>query len=535
LGFPRCPDWVPVYHPRVTEPGDYIRVLGGVGVFQWNPARGGDETLGLLGNVGDLLGPLVIERMLWRRKSLQPSLKGSGSRLFSIGSVLHLARGGDVVWGSGVNGKALPAPLTRWPELDIRAVRGPWTARLLSHAGLRVPRVYGDPALLVGRLFPEVGAWVRSKSHDTLVVPNFNDMTMYEDADYEVLAPTESLWTVLRAVAKSRFVVGSSLHAVAVADALGVPARFVDSEHEDPFKYRDYLAGTGRPTTRIARSVGQALDLGPHRPPDVDLDALERAFPWDLWGVEGVGEGESEAHVEFVSDAMQSAWLERMAGGGGARNAVRRFVDELVSQIRQSATDGSPDLESLVSFACDYRRVVAPEAAMEPMDVSTQRLVDAIETQDVGQVRVAALLDASPALAMLRRTRPAGGFAVVSVVLHEPRTLAAASSLDLVLTGCSTGRVVRAPVDVFSIQRGQWHVDFDVMVDLELLNGDDMWTLAVEVDGPDPVSYEVVSTPRSALDLLALERGDLPVSAPAAVLASSGAEGSSSVHGAGAS
>lgn len=511
----------PVYHPPVTEPGDYVKNLGGVGVFHWNPARGADDmTLGLVGNFGDLLGPLVVERMLWRRSPLRPVSESADRRLFSIGSVLHLARSEDVVWGAGVNGKAMPTPLSAWPQLDIRAVRGPWTARLLTTAGLRVPSVFGDPALLVARLFPELGGWARCKVHDTLVIPNFNDVASYQDADHEVLLPTEPVWTVLRSIAKSHFVVGSSLHAIAVADALGVPARFVASEHEHSFKFRDYLAGTGRPTTRIATSVQHALDLGPHRAPVVDLDALERAFPWDLWSV--AADEALEAPDEFVPGAMQAAWIERMERGGGSSEVVSHFLNELLPAIRRAAVDGVPELESLVSQACDFRTEVCPEVSPESLDDDSRRLVKAIESRDATLVRVTSLLGASWPVAMLRGVRHAGNWLIIGVVLHNARVLAAENTLVLVLTGQSTGRVVRQPVTLFELQRRQWHVDLDVMVDTALLKEDETWTLAVESDGPEPASLGVISASAESLGLLALERGDLPTPDALAIISKDG-------------
>ena len=88
---------------------------------------------------------------------------------------------------------------------------------------------------------------------------------------------------MLRRIARSAFVVGSSLHAVIVAERLGVPARFLAPHREHELKYRDYLGGTGRQGVRFAADVGQALDLGGMLEPVVDLDALTAAFPYDLW------------------------------------------------------------------------------------------------------------------------------------------------------------------------------------------------------------------------------------------------------------
>lgn len=503
----------------VHEPGDYIRTIRGVPVFQWNPVRGTDDVISAgLGNFGDLLGPLVVERMLWRRLPRQSvySSHSKDPRLFSIGSVMHFAHAGDVIWGTGVNGKVVPSMSTSWPVVDVRAVRGPWTARLLTNAGIRVPHVFGDPVLLVGRLFPELGSLGRAQVHDTLVVPNFNDFPLFENTEHDVLAPTEPVATVLREIARSRFVVGSSLHAIGVADALGIPARFVVSEHEDPFKYRDYLAGTGRPTTRLAESVEHALTLGNHHPPDADLDALERAFPGDMWGF-GADE-DTTARPAFVPGAMQKEWLKRIADEGGASTAVSHFLDDLVPRVRDAALGGDAYLAGQVESAAAYLTDVAPEVTAQPLDDESRRLVAAIESRDITGIRQAARLRDSPPLAMLRATRVAARYLMIALVVHHVPRWSEAMHVQLVLTGRSTGAVVRQPMTVFESQRAQWHVDFEVLVDRALLTDDGAWTLTIAVDGAEPVKLEVVSAPSEAFGLLALERGDLPQGATAAVI-----------------
>ena len=47
-------------------------------------------------------------------------------RLLAVGSILHLARDNDVVWGSGVHGKIV-VRRHQFKQLDAREVRGPLT------------------------------------------------------------------------------------------------------------------------------------------------------------------------------------------------------------------------------------------------------------------------------------------------------------------------------------------------------------------------------------------------------------------------
>jgi pyruvyltransferase len=234
-------------------------------------------------NFGDLIGPLVIDR-------LRPPggvSRRDGLRLLSVGSILHLARDGDTVWGTGRNGK-IPDSRHHFRTLDVRAVRGPLTRRFLLDRGLMVPELYGDPALLLPMLFPEFGS--ADERRGALAIMNLNDVRFGRGAEVfssipdgvRVVSPRSNLEECIRAIVSSEFVVGSSLHAIVIADAFGVPARLVRSEAEPSFKYEDYFLGTGR-TPTSSRSVAEAMGAGPHAPLNFDPTPLIAAFPVDLW------------------------------------------------------------------------------------------------------------------------------------------------------------------------------------------------------------------------------------------------------------
>ncbi len=234
-----------------------------------------------LNNFGDLLGPLVVRGML-KERAVEPGRRSSHSaRLLSVGSILHFARTGDVVWGTGRNGKIADSA-HRFEMLDVRAVRGPLTREFLEKRGIRVPAVYGDPGLLVARIFPDLVALRRTPKRPFLYVPNFNDLPRAEPSD-AMLDPRGPVMDCLKAIAESELVVGSSLHAVIVAEALGIPARLIRSCVEDEFKYADYYLGTGRASFKAASSLGEALRIGGERPPEIDVARLVDAFPLDLW------------------------------------------------------------------------------------------------------------------------------------------------------------------------------------------------------------------------------------------------------------
>jgi pyruvyltransferase len=257
-----------------------------VEVVHWNPRR--PVVPGRLGrlvpvrrrvnNFGDLIGPVLVERILADR-GVDPG-RGGERRLLTVGSILHLAAPDDVVWGSGINGKEahLPPDL----RLDVRAVRGPITHRLLREAGIEAPRVYGDPALLWSRFWPRE-SYADGDRRAVGFVPNLHDWVRHRD-DPRVIAPQGDLHTIVGQIARCELVVATSLHGIVLAESFGIPARLIPPSSEPMHKYHDYYAGTGREEFRVAASVDEAIEMGGARPPVWDGDALLGAFPFDLWG-----------------------------------------------------------------------------------------------------------------------------------------------------------------------------------------------------------------------------------------------------------
>lgn len=228
-------------------------------------------------NFGDEIGPIVVRSIASERGLPSPEQSSVDGRLLSAGSVLHLANAGDHVWGTGINGKRPPEGSTTVP-LQIYAVRGPQTAELLLRLGHSVPNVFGDPGLLI-RHVPEINSLMGlEKTRKLCVIPNFNDIEAFR-LHPDFVSPLQDPITVARAILESEMVVGSSLHAMVFADALGVPARLISSSHEPPFKYDDYYRGSGRDTQHAASTVEEALRVGPTDACDFDEAPLLDAFP----------------------------------------------------------------------------------------------------------------------------------------------------------------------------------------------------------------------------------------------------------------
>lgn len=256
-----------------------------VEIVHWNPRRPlfrGRVNWGpRIDNFGDLLGPVVVERVLSERGLSDRSTRSR--RLLAVGSILKLATEGDTLWGIGANGKSLDAKFN-FADLDVRAVRGPLTRAFLLEKGIAAPEVFGDPGLLVGSLWDRADLARRGRRRDVTIVPNLHDHPeVARRHGSRVVDPTAPLWKVIGDIAAAEFVVGSSLHGIVVAECLGVPARLVTSAAEPEFKYLDYFRGSGREATDAAPDVEAAIAAGGAPAPRWDPKPLLDAFPEDLF------------------------------------------------------------------------------------------------------------------------------------------------------------------------------------------------------------------------------------------------------------
>lgn len=231
-------------------------------------------------NFGDALAPVVVAGALSLHR--RPVSAVPSQRLLSVGSILHLAIPGDVVWGTGKNGR-VPDEMHDTSSLDVRAVRGPLTRRWLEEHQVYCPEVFGDPALLLPRFREDLVELSKRKVHDITFVSHMDDPFRFRRPGIHTVSALTDVEKVMRALVMSRLVIATSLHAVVVAEAFGVPARSIVNRSEPEFKFADYYMATGRSDYHRAATVSEAIDLGGERPAEIDLDPLVAAFPLDLF------------------------------------------------------------------------------------------------------------------------------------------------------------------------------------------------------------------------------------------------------------
>lgn len=257
----------PALTPRLPYPH--------VDLFHWSPSDGSI-------NFGDRLSDIVCRQVLAGRHLSLDDQVARASRLLAIGSILHFAEDGNHIWGSGWNGKVGAEHFTA-RHLTVHAVRGPLTAEFLRKRGIQAPDVFGDPALLLPQLFGERFRPTPTEEH--VFVPNLHDIALVGN-NPEVVSPLWGWNLTIRSILNARLVLASSLHGLIVAEAFGVPARYVRlSETEDLFKYRDYYLGSGRSEADFvfAASIEEGLEMGGAPPLRYDPAPLLSAFPFELW------------------------------------------------------------------------------------------------------------------------------------------------------------------------------------------------------------------------------------------------------------
>jgi len=231
-------------------------------------------------NFGDFLSKKLMERIVGGNIRIA---KINERKFLCIGSILILARTHDVLWGTGMNAKRMDN--YHFTDLDIRAVRGPLTRNfIMSRFGIDCPEVYGDPGLLVPYFFPEFKK-PQNPANEYVIVPHYKDNDLFPKEEYpNVVYPTERWDIVIKKILNSKFVISGSLHGLIIAEAFGIPARYLRvSEYEPLFKYQDYYLGTNRLDFKYATSVDEALELGGEPPFECDLEKLYEAFPFEFW------------------------------------------------------------------------------------------------------------------------------------------------------------------------------------------------------------------------------------------------------------
>lgn len=215
------------------------------------------------GNLGDLMGFHIADRILgegsYRKLGIRSKDSLPDGTVAIVGSLIAAVTHAPcrVIGGGLINGNRRDYG----PEFSAEGVRGFLTQSILGRDAGQVPRVIGDPGLLLSDIEPMPP--VRSKQPLGFIIhavdrPEF--VSRYPEHDPHIIDNYASRGQFVRQLSQYEMVASTSLHGCIFAHAYGIPvAPFVltDKVFGGDFKFRDHYSSFG---IDIRRSVLEGDD-----------------------------------------------------------------------------------------------------------------------------------------------------------------------------------------------------------------------------------------------------------------------------------
>jgi len=204
-------------------------------------------------NFGDQLNPIIIKNLFGKRIfHPQKIINIKNKPIYTaIGSILQNLNYNNLeVWGSGFISE--DSKIKKAPK-KIHAVRGPLTRKLFIKQGIPCPDVYGDPGILVSKIY----APLTEKKYVLGIIPHYVDKgseiirnlkSKYKD-DILVIDIQGNWENVIDDINRCEFIASSSLHGIITADSYNIPALWIkmsDKITGGNFKFQDYALSVNR-------------------------------------------------------------------------------------------------------------------------------------------------------------------------------------------------------------------------------------------------------------------------------------------------
>lgn len=172
------------------------------------------------------------------------------------GSILNFAGKGSISWGTGIIGEgAIPYD----NDVEILAVRGPLTKRVLEEYGFSCPSIFGDPGLLVKNIyFPK-----KEKRYKLGYIPHYIDKDLEcvqrikNNPDILVIDICSGFKEVLDDICKCEVIASSSLHGLVIAQSYNIPYTWLRLSNKicgGEFKFRDFFQSCGDKDTKFCHN-----------------------------------------------------------------------------------------------------------------------------------------------------------------------------------------------------------------------------------------------------------------------------------------
>ena len=202
------------------------------------------------GNFGDWLSPLIVNHYTDKKIMFQSPVKiAMKEHMIGLGSIGRFIKPNSVVVGTGIS----TDDLTLAKSAKYISVRGPVTARVVKQSGGPSVESFGDPGVLISRIFPVA----RSSNGRVALVRHFTHkpipMTIPENMDeFDVfMSHPDDIKLLVENLNKYDRVITSAMHIFITCQSYGIPCAlitfegFEDAVHGTGIKYGDYAQGVG--------------------------------------------------------------------------------------------------------------------------------------------------------------------------------------------------------------------------------------------------------------------------------------------------
>lgn len=239
-------------------------------------------------NFGDAINPILISKLfnsdvVWVDYKYFPF-----KYLIAIGSVLQKSNKNSFIWGSGF---ISDSSICYEKPSKVFAVRGPKTRKKLLDLGIPCPEVYGDPALLL----PKIYTPKNSKKYKLGIIPHYVDkdntlLDKFKENDDVLIIDIKNPnhFEFIDLLYSCEKIASSSLHGLIVSDAYKIPSLWIELSNNvkgNGFKFLDYFESVGR-VEKESYKLNEDLTLDiiikqfPEYEIKIDLDKLINSYPY---------------------------------------------------------------------------------------------------------------------------------------------------------------------------------------------------------------------------------------------------------------
>lgn len=203
----------------------------------------------LSNNFGDSINELLIRTL--SKRQLVASVNKSEPHFIVCGSILSECNKNSIAWGAGFSWEHHRKSDLYGCE-NVVAVRGDLTAERSESITIKA---IGDPALLLPKIYH--GEWIPNVAVG--IIPHWTNIekAFEKFPNEKIISPLLPYDLFIRRVLSCQYVFSESLHGLIIADAYGVPNKWIDlgADVGDKFKYADYYSSTATPDEKFITGI----------------------------------------------------------------------------------------------------------------------------------------------------------------------------------------------------------------------------------------------------------------------------------------